>query len=52
MKRSYVYVWMGGAACKIVSFAGMLFNGVINVITFFSIKRGCESIFRFVSIIF
>ena len=42
----------GGAGGGRVSFAGMLFNVIINVITFFSIKSGCESIFRFVSIIF
>ena len=45
MKKGYVYVW------ERVSFAGMLFNMIINVI-FFSIKRGCESIFRVVSILF
>ena len=45
MKKGYVYVW------ERVSFAGMLFNMMINVI-FFSIKRDCESIFRVVSILF
>ena len=47
MKRGYAYVWRQ----KCVDFPGMLFNMVIDVIIFLSIKRACESIFRFVSIL-
>ena len=34
------------------SFAGVLFKVIINVVIFLVLKRGCESIFKFVSILF
>ena len=37
---------------KRVSFAGVLFKVIINVVIFLVLKRGCESIFKFVSILF
>ena len=37
---------------KRVSFAGVFFNVIINVIVFLNIKKDYENIFRFVSILF
>ena len=37
---------------KRVNFAGVLFNVIMNVVIFLALKSGCESIFKFVSVLF